>query len=173
MTLSPVCYLPLSVCTHWETSLWFASAAAAAAGWHGASAVTCPRPHPHVSRFYMEAKQHQRNPVSVQIHHSITGRVIRMNLFADLCQPPLDNHLSLNILHTHTHTPVSLLVYRLLPVNALSTPPERSTVTGQNFHTEPSDDSPDLNLLRISTEWSEPRRVIMITVQVQRIGDAK
>lgn len=41
--LSQAPYLPLSACTHWETSLWLTSAAAT--GWHGTSALTCPRPH--------------------------------------------------------------------------------------------------------------------------------
>lgn len=36
-------------------------------------------------------------------------------------------------------------------------------MTKQNFHTELSGDLPDLNLFRISTECSEPRRVIMLT----------
>lgn len=70
-----------------------------------------------------------------------------------------------------------ILINEGLPVNAMCWYLFCQVVEDQQrrhtFHTESSGDLPDLNLLRISMECSEPRRVIMLTIQVQCLRVAK
>lgn len=102
----PVSYLPLSACTDWETSHWLASAAAT--GWHGTSAQTCPRHHPHMSMFsfYDAADEHQRTRPAVnpsqrdmaRRQDSVLGRI------SDLWRPPSGIPLPVTCPQYITHT---------------------------------------------------------------------
>lgn len=181
--------LPLSACTHWETSLWFASAAS----WHGASAVTCPRHSPHMSSFYEGRniiKEIQPAYESLIVWQGTSsGLSCYCARFLDLGQPPSGFLLSINLWHT------CLLVWTeelITSVNATQSGINVWRIACKchvltfvlpgcweeqqkrhNFHTESSGDLPDLNLLRISMECSEPRRVIMLTIEVQCLRGTK
>lgn len=64
---SPVSNLPLSVCTEPQSENF--PQQRQVNGWHGASALTCPRHPPHVSCFYEEAGDHQRTHPAVNPSH--------------------------------------------------------------------------------------------------------
>lgn len=177
--------LLLSACTHWEISLWFASAAS----WHGASAVTCPRHHPHMSSLY-----EGRNIIKeIQpAYESLTGHIVRAQLLLCRISWPQPASLWFSSEHqfmTHLFACVNWRAHQVstklrvisinegLPVNAMCWYLFCQVVEEQQkrhyFHTESSGDLPDLNLLRIKMECSEPRRVIMLTIQVQCLRGAK